>query len=192
MEENNTEDLLLIQRVLRGEQQAFQQLVERYQDLVFTLVLRVLQSREEAEEVTQDVFLKVYNRLGQFEQRSRLSTWIYTIAYREALDQIRKKKRMLATLSPEDSTLPLVDNTTASPMQSLQEQDMQALVSQALGRLRPEDALVLHLFYLQDHSVQEVAGVTGMTTSNIKTKLHRLREQLRVDITPRWRKELFD
>lgn len=192
MEENNTEDLLLIQRVLRGEQQAFQQLVERYQDLVFTLVLRVLQSREEAEEVTQDVFLKVYNRLGQFEQRSRLSTWIYTIAYREALDQIRKKKRMLATLSPEDSTLPLVDNTTASPMQSLQEQDMQALVSQALARLRPEDALVLHLFYLQDHSVQEVAGVTGMTTSNIKTKLHRLREQLRVDITPRWRKELFD
>lgn len=192
MEENNTEDLLLIQRVLRGEQQAFQQLVERYQDLVFTLALRVLHSREEAEEVTQDVFLKVYNRLGQFEQRSQLSTWIYTIAYREALDQIRKKKRMLATLSPEENSLLLADNTTASPMQTLQEQDMQALVSQALARLRPEDALVLHLFYLRDHSVQEVAKVTGMTTSNIKTKLHRLREQLRVDISPQWRKELYD
>ena len=65
---------------------AFQQLVERYQNYVFTIVLQIVRTREEAEEAAQDVFLKVYRQLAGFEQKSKFSTWLYTIAYRTAID----------------------------------------------------------------------------------------------------------
>jgi RNA polymerase sigma-70 factor (ECF subfamily) len=78
--------------VLKGEQSAYTFLVEKHKNLVFSIVLKVLSSREDAEEVAQDVFLKAYQSLGSFEMKSKFSTWLYRIAYNAAISKTRKKK----------------------------------------------------------------------------------------------------
>jgi RNA polymerase sigma-70 factor (ECF subfamily) len=186
------EDLQLIQSVLRGEQAAFQHLVERYQDYVFTITFKVLRKHEVAEEVAQDVFIKVYRMLGSFEQRSRFSTWLYTIAYRAALDEARKKKRHTTSIEAEDNYLQIEDTDTAAPDQDLLQGDLATQLKQAMDRLKPLDANLISLFYLQERSIPEIAEITGLSVSNIKTKLHRLREQLRKKLRQQLQSETKD
>ena len=100
------EDLKLIKLVLKGSNPAFKRLIDKYQDFVFSITLKVLKSREEAEEAAQDVFLKVYRTLGSYEQKSKFSTWLYTIAYRTALDRTRKKQLDVYSVDDDESYLP--------------------------------------------------------------------------------------
>src|SRR5450432_786042 len=85
-------DTEIISRVLKGEQQIFAQIVERYQKYVFTLVLRMIESREDAEEVSQDIFVKAYRSLADFRGDSKFSTWLYTIVRTSCITFLRKKK----------------------------------------------------------------------------------------------------
>ena len=154
------EDLLLVQRVLRGEQAAFRQLVEQYQNYVFTIAMRVLNSREEAEEVAQDVFLKVYKMLGSYRQESKFSSWLYASTAFQAPDVHSK-----------------------SPAELTQDNDLKHQVQSVINRLKPSDASIITLYYLNEQSVQEIAEITGLSVTNVKTKLFRLREQLRQELT---------
>jgi len=87
------DDQHYINLVLQGDANAFSILVDRYKDLVFTLTLRLLKNREEAEEVPQDTFVKVYKSLAKFKGNSKFSTWIYKIIYNTSLDRIKKNKK---------------------------------------------------------------------------------------------------
>ena len=175
-----TEDILLIRQVLQGNQIAFRQLVERYQSYVFTITFRVLKNREIAEEVAQDVFIKVYRMLGTYQQKSKFSTWLYTIAYRAPLDEARKKKIYTDSLEADDSYLQLKDKTGKSPAYNTVQADLKGILTNAIQKMKPIDGSIITLFYLHEKSVQEIAEITGLSISNIKTKLHRLREQLRI------------
>lgn len=186
------EDLQLIQKVLRGEQVAFRQLVERYQDYVFTISMKVLNNREQAEEVSQDVFIKVYRMLGTFQQKSRFSTWLYTIAYRAALDEVRKKKRITESIESDDNYLQVADHNSLGSDAQLQQEDLQIQLKKAIDVLKPLDATVITLFYLHERSVQEISSITGLSTSNIKTKLHRLREHLKTQLVSTLKEETKD
>ena len=86
-------DQSLIRETLAGNTQAFGKLVLAYQDFIFTVAMRVVKVREEAEEVTQDTFIKAYESLGTYRGDSKFSSWLYSIAYRKALDRVRKQKR---------------------------------------------------------------------------------------------------
>ena len=94
-------DIDIISAVLNGNQQAYAQLVERYQGFVFTLVLRYVKSREDAEEVAQDVFVKAYRALADFKGQARFSTWLYTIATTTSITFLRKKKTDIQSLDDE-------------------------------------------------------------------------------------------
>jgi DNA-directed RNA polymerase specialized sigma24 family protein len=100
----DTADIDTINRVLRGDQQAFAGLVERHQNLVFTIVLRYLKSREDAEEVAQDVFVKAFRSLADFKGESKFSTWLYTIATTSSLTWLRKKRPDVRSLDDEGFT----------------------------------------------------------------------------------------
>ena len=91
-----TTDQHHIEQTLAGDPQAFGELVRRYQDYVFTVVNRMVQHREEAQEITQDTFVKAYSSLKSFRGESKFSSWLYTIAYRKALDRLKKNKRYVA------------------------------------------------------------------------------------------------
>lgn len=187
-----SEEHELIRQVLKGDQPAFQRLVERYQDYVFTIVLRILPSREEAEEVAMDVFLKVYQSLRSFEFKSKFSTWLYTIAYRMAIDRVRTKQFPIQTLDNDERFLQVTDREAKGPEARVASQDLQNALRNALERLKPADAGLVSLYYLQEKSVQEVSEVTGLSVSNVKVKLYRLRSELRAILEQQLRNELSD
>lgn len=185
------EDIQLIEAVLRGDRSAFQRLVERYQNYVFTVTYRVLKSREEAEEAAQDTFIKVYQTLASFEKKSKFSTWLYTIAYRTAIDTARKKQLQTNSIDDEASFLQIKD-PEKTPVQQTQQSDLKLQLEEVIQQLRPEEATLITLFYLNEKSVKEIAEITGLTVTNVKTKLHRTREALRELLQTQLREEVED
>ena len=169
---------LLIQQVLQGNKPAFGILVERYQDYVFSVTLKVLKNREEAEEAAQDSFVKAYRALASFEQRSKFSTWLYQIAWRTAIDRYRSKPKAVQSLDDDHSHLQIPDRA-ATPEQQLQRKNTRSLIEKALNQMKPQDAALLTLYYLNEQSVKEIASITGFTESNVKVKLFRLRDGLK-------------
>ena len=185
-------DQQLVGEVLKGNQAAFRQLVERYKDYVFTVCYRVLQQREEAEEASQDVFIKVYKTLGGFEQKSKFSTWLYTVAYRTALDKVRTRKKGNISIDKEDSYLQIPDKENKGAEQLINTELLKAQLLTAIRQLKPQDAAVVTLFYLKEKSIKEIVEITGLTTTNVKTKLHRTREALKKHLQKQLGKEIKD
>jgi RNA polymerase sigma factor (sigma-70 family) len=182
----------LIDAVIRGDQAAYRSLIDRYQKYVFTIAYNILKNREEAEEAAQDVFIKVYKTLRGFERKSKFSTWLYTIAYRTALDYQKKKRYHTRSIDSEESYLQIEDTISKNPDQSMHQADLKEKLKAAIQQLKPADASVITLFYLHEKSVQEVAQIMDLTVSNVKTKLHRLREALRQQLEKQLRTEIQD
>lgn len=185
-------DQQLVVEVLQGNQTAFRQLVERYKDYVFTVCFRVLQQREEAEEASQDVFIKVYRTLGSFEQKSKFSTWLYTVAYRTALDKVRTRKKGNISIDQEDNYLQIPDKENRGAEQLINTELLKTQLLVAIRKLKPQDAAVVTLFYLKEKSIKEIVEITGLTTTNVKTKLHRTRESLKKHLQKQLGKEIKD
>jgi RNA polymerase sigma-70 factor, ECF subfamily len=175
-------DLHLVKETLKGNQASFRALVERYRDFVFTISFKILKNREEAEEAAQDAFLKAYRGLPRFEQRSKFATWLYQIAWRTAIDRLRARPPKALSADEDKATLQLPDGAD-SPARQLHRKTVRAFIGQALGRLKPEDATLLTLYYLNEQPVKEIAAITGLTESNIKVKLFRLRDALKNQLT---------
>lgn len=182
-------DNLLIKKTLQGDKNAFGVLVGQYQDYVFSVTLKVLKNREEAEEAAQDAFVKAYRALSSFEQRSKFGTWLYQIAWRTAIDRYRSRPKFSQSLDDDKSHLQVIDHE-ATPEQQVQQQNARSLIEQALGQLKPQDATLLTLYYLNEQSVKEISDITGLTESNVKVKLFRLRNSLKNVLTRNLRGEV--
>lgn len=182
-------DHLLIKETLKGNKAAFGSLVERYQDYVFSVTFKVLKNREEAEEAAQDSFVKAYRALASFEKRSKFGTWLYQIAWRTAIDRYRSKPKPSQSLDDEDSYLQVADSG-ANPEQQFQQKNARAVIEQALSQMKPKDAALLTLYYLNEQSVKEIAEITGLSESNVKVKLFRLRDTLKNVMTRNLRGEV--
>lgn len=167
----------VIHQVLIGNTGAYKSLVDAYKDLVFVLVLKIVRNREEAEEVSQDTFLKAYHSLASFKNESKFSTWIYKIAYNAAISRIRKKS--LITSSIDDY---VVENysidTLQENLEAIDENERLSLLKQAVSKLSQDEQLLIDLFYFNDQSIDEICQITGLTDSNVKVKLHRIRKKL--------------
>lgn len=187
------EDIELVRRVLTGDKTAFRSLVERYQNYVFSVAVTITKNREEAEEVAQDVFVKVFKQLGSFQQRSQFSTWLYTIAYRTSLDHVRRKRLQTEPIEREDGqAIPIADDLAGGPAGQLQQHDLQDLLQAALKQLEPADAALLRLYYFKERSVREITEITGLSASNVKTRLFRLRNQLKEVLSQKLNQEIED
>jgi RNA polymerase sigma-70 factor (ECF subfamily) len=173
----------------KGNRLAFRRLVEQYQHFVFTIALKVLKKREVAEEVAQDVFLKVYNTLDTFEGKSKFSTWLYTVAYRTAIDEARKKQLLTQELE-DDRTKNRRDDFHEDGLQRVNRLDLQEQLQTAIDQLDPTDAGIITLYYLHERSVKEIAEITDLTETNIKTKLFRLRDRLKETLSQQLGAEL--
>jgi RNA polymerase sigma factor (sigma-70 family) len=168
-----------IQLVLKGDQQAFATLVRRYQNYVFTIILRYLPLREDAEEVAQDVFVKAYRSLADFRGDSKFSTWLYTIATTSSITFLRKNKLDVQSLDNEQ-VYSRADNMDGGMNANQVEQKSKiAMVNKAIQLLSPDDAQVITLFYKGEQSLDEIAQVLGQETNTIKVRLHRARQRLK-------------
>ncbi len=178
-ETNVMNDQDLIKQVLRGQRQAFAQLVDRYKDYVFTVVLRLVKNREEAEEIAMDVFMKVHKNLKHFHGKSKFSTWLYSIAYRTSVDYLRVKKRPVVSLDQEEVPWQIPDSTSQGPMQKLQAGELSREINLLIQGLGANDAALISLFYLQEQNIDEIATITGLSKSNVKVRLFRIRQKLK-------------
>ena len=182
----------IISKVLRGDQAAYALLVEHYRDYVFSLVLRLVKSREDAEEVAQDVFIKAYRSLPGFRGDARFSTWLYTIVQTTAITFLRKKKIETHSLDV-DHIRERAENTDSGLRTNIVEQkSRQDLVTRALALLPADDANILALFYKAEQSLEEVAGILGIEMNAAKVRLHRARARLKEKMETHFTTEVKD
>jgi len=170
-------DHQLIQQVLQGDAQRFGILVERYQDYVFTIIVRMLRSKEEAEEVSQDTFVKAFISLSSFRGEAKFSSWLYRIAYRKALDFIKANKKHRAVSLLEEIT---EGNMIAieDALDQLLSQERKQMIANAIQQLDATDATIVTLYYYEDASVREIATIVSLSEDNVKVKLYRSRKKL--------------
>ncbi len=169
----------IISRVLRGEQNAYAELVNRYQGYVFTLVLRMIKSREDAEEVAQDVFVKAYRSLADFREESKFSTWLYTITNTTSITFLRKKKLDVHSLDDE-KVFELADSKDSGFRANLVEQKSRvSMVTKAIALLSPDDAEIITLFYKAEQNLEEIARILRLEVNTAKVRLHRARGRLK-------------
>jgi RNA polymerase sigma factor (sigma-70 family) len=166
-----TEEYSLIDRILAGEQQLYAELVNRYKGYAFTIALKILENKPEAEEAAQDAFIKAYNHLKSFNRDSKFSTWLYRIAFNTAISYKRKRK----------ATYQSIENISVeydAGEDSLEKRDKKIFITQAMSKLNEADRLALNLFYLQEFSLEEIAEITGMQANTVKVRVHRARQRL--------------
>jgi RNA polymerase sigma-70 factor, ECF subfamily len=178
----------LVRRVQSGDQEAFRDLVERYQNKIFSVVYRILRNREDAEDVGQRVFTKVYFSIHSFDCRNLLLAWIYKIAINESYSHLRRRRmaRKHEVDTPDfkqfvASWFGAIDTITAA----------RDFLNKLLARLGEEDRLLLILKEVEGHSIAELAEMTGASQSAIKTKMFRARQKLldaaeRLSQRPAW------
>ena len=174
---NPNTDQYFIDKCLKGDANSFGPLVEKYQDFVFTIVIRMVKVREVAEEVAQDAFIKAYESLASYRGESKFSSWLYSIAYRKGLDALRKNKRYAASELIEDITEGDVE-TIDNALHYLEDQERKQAIQECILKLPEADAAIITLYYFEEQSIREIAGITMLSEDNVKVKLHRSRKKL--------------
>lgn len=171
------DDSFYINSILKGESAAFAFLIDKHKAKAYNIAFRIVKNREDAEEVTQDSFIKVYQSLKEFRQESKFSTWLYRIIYNNAVSLLRKKK--LPVNSYDDEAFEWLEPAdTVRELSKLHEQEQKKCISDALKKLPGEDASVVTLYYLEECSIDEISEITGLGQSNVKVKLFRARKKL--------------
>ena len=183
-------DEILIEQARSGRQTAFAMLVKRYEQYAFTLALRFVKNREDAHEVAQDAFLRAFRYLPDFRGEAKFTTWLYKIVYSTSLNFLRKQNPDILSIDDEEKALRLPDEGTPDPSQTMEREDRNAALQRAIQLLSPDDAGIITLFYLYEHSLEEICQIMDMTMSNAKTKLCRARQRLKGIVEGRFSAEI--
>ena len=170
-------DQYLIDKVLNGDTNAFGELVDRYQNFVFTIAIRILKVSEEAEEVAQDSFIKAFDSLKSFRGDSKFSTWLYRIVYHKSLDRIKMNKRHRTYEINEEITDDSLDHIE-NGLEFMLSKERSGIIKKCIDQLPEEDSAIITLYYFEEQSVKEISKVTDLTEDNIKIKLYRSRKKL--------------
>jgi RNA polymerase sigma-70 factor (ECF subfamily) len=172
-------DIELIDLSLAGNQAAYADLVKRHQRFVFTLALRFAKGREDAEEITQDCFIKAYRSLASFQRQSKFSTWLYSIVYTTAMTFLRKKRVDTTSIDNEDTYIQLENKSSGFDVNNAENKSRSYYLNQAIEQLLPDDAMIITLFYKAEQSLEEIAQTMGMEAKTVKVKLFRARQRLK-------------
>ena len=180
-----------IDKILQGETNAFAVLVDRYKDMIFTLALKMVKNREEAEEVAQDTFIKIFNSLIKFKGDSKFSTWIYKIAYNTCLDRLKKNKKEDLNISIDEFSAHLI-KTMDNALSVLEEKERKQTIQNCLNLLSSEENFLLTLFYFENQNLEEIGKIMSITANNVKVKLFRSRQKLAVILKKQLEPEIIE
>jgi RNA polymerase sigma-70 factor (ECF subfamily) len=179
----NRPEGVLVRRVQAGDETAFRELVERYQSKVFSIIHGIVRQRNDAEDIAQQVFTKIFLSVGSFDFRSSLITWIYKITVNECFDYLRKRKvRKLVYESDlsEDEVRRVENSEPRSDRQAPVDTTLarRDYILKLLTRVSEEERMLLMMKEVEGFSVEELADQTGMNENTIKVKLFRARQKL--------------
>lgn len=162
-------DIPLITRILQGEQHLYAQLVNKHKSYAYSLALRVLDSKPDAEEAAQDAFVKAFRYLGGFNQEAKFSTWLYRIVFNTAISYKRKQRVKLQSIDTVH---------VGYTQEGLEKSDKRKYIEQAISKLNEADRVAITLFYLQEFSLEEIADITNTPANTVKVRVHRARHRL--------------
>jgi RNA polymerase sigma-70 factor (ECF subfamily) len=168
-------ELNLIEKARSGDERAFRFLLERHHSLIYSIVHGVLQNRADAEDVVQDVFIRIYRGLPEFRGASQLSTWIYRIARNEALNALARRRMRHVPLD-ECAELP---SGNGAPDQRLSESETARLLERCMMRLDEQQRIAIDLFYRGEQTYEEIAEIMDIPIGTVKTHIHRGKIELR-------------
>jgi RNA polymerase sigma factor (sigma-70 family) len=174
---SSASDIQLIDRVVAGDSSACRDLVDRHKQYAFTIAFRILRNRENAEEAAQDAFMQAFRNLSSFNRESKFTTWFYRIVFNAALMAKRREK-------PPGQDLDTIHGLSAEggAAEETKSRERQFYLDKAMRLLQPTDSAVLTLYYMKEHSLEEIAEITGMSASNAKVRLHRARQRMAVEL----------
>jgi RNA polymerase sigma factor (sigma-70 family) len=170
-------DDLYLKLVLEGNTSKFSYFIEKYKGMAFSIAFRIIDNREDAEEIVQDAFLKAFKSLEKFRKDSKFSTWFYRIVVNSSLSRARSKRPESSSID-EDDIADVVVESVESAYRGLALSEQKKFIHLALEELSIEDRLLLTLYYLNENSIDEIMEITGITQENVKMKLHRARNKM--------------
>ena len=173
------EETLYIKRILNGETELFSFFLDRYSRPIYSLVVQIVSSPQDAEEIVQDAFLKAFRSLGSYRGDSSFSTWLYRIAYNMAVASTRKRKQEFFYI--EENTINNVPDDEADTVLCPTDSEEQIMkLTQVIDLLHVEEKAIITLFYYEEKSIEETAEIMKLSVANVKVKLHRTRKKLYV------------
>lgn len=179
-----------INQIIEGNSKAFEVLVDRYKNFVFTLAHKMMKDREEAEEVAQDTFIKVYRSINKYKGEAKFSTWVYKITYNTCLDRLKKRKEKNVVYIEDfsETELRAIGNT----LDNIDEKDRNQKIQDCLHLLLSEEAFLLTLYYFDGQSIEEISKVMDTNANNIKIKLFRTRKKITSLLKERLEPEIIE
>ncbi|QGT99590.1 RNA polymerase sigma factor SigW [Candidatus Syntrophocurvum alkaliphilum] len=182
-------DEMLVASTLKGDLTAFEELIDRYKNSVFSIVYRIIGHYQESEDIAQEIFITVYQKLYQFDQTKKFSPWLHRIAVNTCINSLRKKKKIV-TLNFDETYTQQYDthttNTFGDPQQFLERKELSKEINNAIMNLNENYRLVLILRYQLEMTNQEIAEALEISKENVEVKIHRARKALRKELTKRW------
>jgi len=173
---DNQKDINLLNRIRTGDKSAYKELINRHKDYAFTVAYRILNNREDAEEVAQDAFMQVFGALQSFNAESKFTTWFYRIVFNAALMQKRKNK--VESVDIENSSEAFLVSHSSDSTEDLRKNERKMAIQKALQNLSADDTTMITLFYLKELSLEEIAEITNISAETAKVKIHRARKRL--------------
>lgn len=181
------DELKIIEMVRQGNTNAFSYLVNQYQDVVFSIALKILKNRDDAEEMAQESFIKAYRSLSSFQGKAKFSTWLYSITYNTCISHARKKKVPYTQID----SLPVSYEESDDSFGDFPEENRARYLEMALKQLPEEDYTLIVLYYYEDQSIDDICQITGLTESNAKVRLFRARKKLHAAMMELMGKEII-
>ncbi|MEO5996783.1 MAG: sigma-70 family RNA polymerase sigma factor [Chitinophagaceae bacterium] len=167
----------IISQVLNGDLKVYELLIKEYEKLVYLVISRLVTNKEDAEDICQEVFMKVYKNLSSFSFQSKLSTWIARIAYNTSINYLKKYKGIEMSEQPAD--INSFHFTNDNPETQLAKKDHAAYIHQLINQMPVQFKTVITLYHLYEFSYQEIEDITGMPDGTVKSYLFRARKLLK-------------
>jgi RNA polymerase sigma-70 factor (ECF subfamily) len=179
-------DAELVAGALKGSQDAYRELVKRFERPVYSLIVRMVQDAGTAEDLAQEVFVKAFRRLSTYDPQWKFSSWLFKIAHNTTIDHLRRGVPETVPLEAEEDdagghrslSAVLADGTAEDPRAAAERRDLARSLERAISSLRPEYRQAVLMFYAHGASYQDICEVTGLPLGTVKTNLHRARKEL--------------
>ena len=188
MNETPVSDHELVTRAQQGSEKAYRELLGRFQRPVFSIIYRMIRDREQAEDLAQETFVRVFNNIDRYDPRYKFSSWIFKIATNLTIDWIRRKElntvsidgsRNAVTAEQIEATSITIASQDENPEELLEAKELGEEIERAIGRLRPEYRTAILLRHVDGREYQEIAEILSLPLGTVKTYIHRGRNELR-------------
>jgi len=171
------QDNIYITKVLEGDRNAFAYLVDKYKTMVYSLALRLVKDKEEAEEISQDAFIKAYQSLASFKGKAKFSSWLYRIVYNTAISKLRQQPTGRVSLDEPNISDTLYLESKEN-YDTLSADERKKYLEKALDSLDRDEKMFVILYYYEEKDLDEIASIAGLTKTNTKVKLFRARKKM--------------